>query len=267
MKNIKDITEITYELIEYYKDNFNEAQKAYSELTTNTRGLDKSKLEGYYEKHHIVPRCMGGLDEDSNYVLLTYPEHVLAHMLLYVLNYSNDKLKISFWLMINNKEKSSSNICVNLILLEKLRIEISNSFSGENNPMRREEIKNKFRGENNPMKREDVREKISKSQLGEKNNAKLLSARRKNSEWHKGRKLSDETRLKMSKSQKLRQKEYGTSNETRLKLSEKLGTKVIFPTGEILNSLTLASKKLGITRYKLKKLISEHPEKGFKYLN
>lgn len=27
MKNIKEITEITYELIEYYKNNLNEAQK------------------------------------------------------------------------------------------------------------------------------------------------------------------------------------------------------------------------------------------------
>ena len=28
-------------------------------------------LEGYVEKHHIIPKCMGGLDELSNLVALT----------------------------------------------------------------------------------------------------------------------------------------------------------------------------------------------------
>lgn len=46
------------------------------------RGLDKSKLSGYYEKHHILPKYMGGENKDSNYVLLTYREHIFAHKLL-----------------------------------------------------------------------------------------------------------------------------------------------------------------------------------------
>lgn len=37
----------------------------------------------YYEKHHIIPRSMGGGDEASNIVNLSVHEHRLCHMLLY----------------------------------------------------------------------------------------------------------------------------------------------------------------------------------------
>lgn len=39
-------------------------------------------LEGYIEKHHVLPRCMGGSDEPENLVRLTAREHFVAHQLL-----------------------------------------------------------------------------------------------------------------------------------------------------------------------------------------
>lgn len=39
-------------------------------------------LTGYFESHHIVPRCMGGDDDKTNLVNLTPEEHFLAHELL-----------------------------------------------------------------------------------------------------------------------------------------------------------------------------------------
>jgi len=47
--------------------------------------IDRAKkrtLEGYVEKHHILPRCMGGTDEVVNLVSLTPEEHFVAHQLL-----------------------------------------------------------------------------------------------------------------------------------------------------------------------------------------
>lgn len=38
--------------------------------------------EGYVERHHIIPRCMGGSDEKDNLVALTPEEHFLCHVLL-----------------------------------------------------------------------------------------------------------------------------------------------------------------------------------------
>ena len=37
---------------------------------------------GYVERHHILPRALGGTDDSSNLVALTAREHFLAHMLL-----------------------------------------------------------------------------------------------------------------------------------------------------------------------------------------
>lgn len=40
------------------------------------------KVKGYSERHHIVPRCMGGTDHPDNLVDLLPEEHYLAHQLL-----------------------------------------------------------------------------------------------------------------------------------------------------------------------------------------
>lgn len=39
-------------------------------------------IAGYVERHHVVPRCIGGTDEESNMVSLTPEEHYVAHQLL-----------------------------------------------------------------------------------------------------------------------------------------------------------------------------------------
>lgn len=39
-------------------------------------------LDGYVERHHVVPKCMGGGNESANIVRLTGEEHYVAHQLL-----------------------------------------------------------------------------------------------------------------------------------------------------------------------------------------
>jgi len=39
-------------------------------------------LSGYYEKHHILPKCINGSDDKNNIVHLTAREHFIAHLLL-----------------------------------------------------------------------------------------------------------------------------------------------------------------------------------------
>lgn len=46
----------------------------------------------YTERHHIIPRCLGGSDEVSNLVDLTPEEHFLAHRLLVRIYPNNTKL-------------------------------------------------------------------------------------------------------------------------------------------------------------------------------
>lgn len=54
-------------------------QKHYDLLVIKARSR---LIEGYVEKHHIIPKCLGGSDEIDNLVILTSEEHFLAHLLL-----------------------------------------------------------------------------------------------------------------------------------------------------------------------------------------
>lgn len=56
-------------------------KKIYDSLMSRTDGRSKGK-ETYYEKHHVIPKCLGGTDEKNNLVLLTAEEHWVAHLLL-----------------------------------------------------------------------------------------------------------------------------------------------------------------------------------------
>ena len=46
-----------------------------------TRGLIKKSLGYYTERHHIIPRCIGGNNNKENLVLLTAKEHFICHYL------------------------------------------------------------------------------------------------------------------------------------------------------------------------------------------
>jgi hypothetical protein len=90
------------------------------------RGLDKKSLSFKTQKHHIIPKCMGGLDINDNYVLLTLQEHKNAHHLLTLIYPDNTKLKKAYNMMHNqkfghNKGKKMS---------EEQKIKISNTLTG-----------------------------------------------------------------------------------------------------------------------------------------
>jgi|LakMenEpi03Aug12_release.lakeMendotaPanAssembly.Ray.scaffolds.fasta_scaffold108455_3 hypothetical protein len=61
-------------------------QKIYEQLTA------KDMIADYTEKHHIIPRCMGGSNNPSNLVLLTPEAHYVAHQLLVKIYPHNHKL-------------------------------------------------------------------------------------------------------------------------------------------------------------------------------
>ena len=67
--------------------------------------IDRAKdreLEGYVEKHHIIPKCMNGTNEPDNLVKLTAREHFLIHWLLHEMYPDNTDLKYAFWSMCRN---------------------------------------------------------------------------------------------------------------------------------------------------------------------
>ena len=40
------------------------------------------ELDCYVEKHHVIPKCMGGDNKSRNIAILTPEEHYVAHLLL-----------------------------------------------------------------------------------------------------------------------------------------------------------------------------------------
>lgn len=75
-------------------------QKIYDSL------IQRSKirtLSGYSELHHIIPKCMGGSDDNHNLARLTPEEHYLAHQLLIRIHPLNTKLIYAAAMMIPNR--------------------------------------------------------------------------------------------------------------------------------------------------------------------
>lgn len=63
------------------------------------------KIDGYTEKHHIIPSSLGGTNDDDNLVKLTAREHFVCHLLLIKMVEGKSKKKMSYalWLMCNLK--------------------------------------------------------------------------------------------------------------------------------------------------------------------
>ena len=109
----------------------------YDKLIERAKGRALSENE-YYEKHHIIPRCMDGKDEDDNLVNLTAREHYIAHLLLCKIYPNNLKLITAALMMcVDNtyRERRSNN---------RLYEWIRKGFS-ENHPSRTCEGKEKIR--------------------------------------------------------------------------------------------------------------------------
>lgn len=56
-----------------------------------------------YERHHIIPRCLGGGNEEENIILLTLREHIFIHRILSKLHPSHPGLNYSVVLMTRGK--------------------------------------------------------------------------------------------------------------------------------------------------------------------
>lgn len=64
--------------------------RIYNEIIVNAKF--RNKPDCYCEKHHIIPKCLGGTNEESNLVILTAREHFIVHYLLYKIYPNNNKI-------------------------------------------------------------------------------------------------------------------------------------------------------------------------------
>lgn len=66
----------------------------------------------YQEKHHIIPKCLGGNNLPNNLVSLTLREHYVAHLLLSKMYEGEGKRKMMYalWMMLLQEKKRGSKI-------------------------------------------------------------------------------------------------------------------------------------------------------------
>lgn len=65
-----------------------------------TRALQRKVSSNmYYEKHHIVPKSIGGTDDEANIANLTLREHYIAHKLLALVYPTSSELTCALWIM------------------------------------------------------------------------------------------------------------------------------------------------------------------------
>ena len=72
----------------------------YKTIITKYGSTYRQKGE-YKERHHILPKCLGGKDEAINLVYLPARVHYICHRLLCKVYPSNNQLKFAFWAMSN----------------------------------------------------------------------------------------------------------------------------------------------------------------------
>lgn len=104
-------------------------QKIYNSLIA--RGQNRI-LEGYNEKHHIIPKCLGGTDDSKNLVSLTPEEHYLCHLLLVKIYPNNIRLIKAAMFMVS----SNNNVKRNNKAYGWLKRKFSNYMRGPNNPQK-----------------------------------------------------------------------------------------------------------------------------------
>lgn len=66
-------------------------QKLHDQIIFDVRN---NRLETNFEKHHIIPKSLGGSNEPTNIVKLTYRQHWLIHYLLIKLTTGDAKRKM-----------------------------------------------------------------------------------------------------------------------------------------------------------------------------
>ena len=103
-------------------------QKHYNALIERARHRN---LQCYFEKHHIIPKCLGGSDDLNNIVMLTAEEHYVAHQLLVKLNPGNVNLVYAACLMSKSPIGKRMNNKLFGWLKRKLSEHQSEKFSGK----------------------------------------------------------------------------------------------------------------------------------------
>ena len=118
----------------------NKYTKWYNNIISNAR--TRNSIDGYVERHHVIPKCLGGSNKNENLVILSAREHFICHWLLTKM-IGSKRHYYQLWNALSSMlywhKTDSSRYKITSRKFELLKIQISknksNYFSGKNNSM------------------------------------------------------------------------------------------------------------------------------------
>jgi len=195
--------------------------------------VQAKKILGYPELHHIIPKCLGGLDDQENIVFLTGKEHLICHLLLTKMHLGKDKNKMvhAAWAMTTLENEYQQRYKINSRIYEIVRKQYA-------------DIKSKqLLGKPGRKHSTETKKKISEFRLGKKTRPMSEESKKKLSESLKGKNLGKKRTPEQRQAQSEKQK-------------GRAGTKHTVETKQKLKEINLG-KKLGPMSEKHKKSISD----------
>jgi hypothetical protein len=180
----------------------------YTAITDRAR---TRKLEGYTERHHVIPKSLNGTDDNANLVDLTAREHFICHWLLTKMYTGEAKSKMIYALngmKRNGKFTQRYETLITSRVYESLKKEFSIVHSAT--------MKGRDPWNRGIPITEEQREKNRIAATGKKRSAEAIA---KAVAKQLGQKRSEETKLKMSLASKGKLKG-PMSEENKLKISQ-----------------------------------------------
>ena len=207
----------------------NKYTKCYYNIIDRAKSRDLSK-ETYTEKHHIIPKSLGGLNNKDNLVKLTAKEHRLAHILLPRMTIDplhTKSMWYALWMMLRTKNTNQQRKISKGSAFEVAKIKVAENSS----QLHKGKTVSK-----------ETREKLSKSCQGRpspnKGRAMSENQKQKLSIAHKGKIIAPETVSKILDSRR----HYRHSEETKRKIGQSQIGKVVVVSEETKKRLSIAAK-------------------------
>ena len=171
----------------------------------STKKKLKKDMIGYFEVHHIIPKCLGGTNEHTNLVALTAREHFICHKLLVKIYPNCRGLICAIWRMIHGNNELKTIITKSSNEYKKLKEDlceygrqrmIGNVISEESRKIISE--KNRLRFKN--FTKDDWENHYKNSSLGGKNKLSWNSGLKMKKDYiggMTGKKHTEETKIKI----------------------------------------------------------------------
>jgi hypothetical protein len=170
----------------------NKYTKWYQSLVANRQA---NPLEGYVERHHIIPHSLGGTDDSDNLVAFSAREHYIAHLLLarMTTGHNQNKMIKAAWMM----SCQTRDYKVNSRLYESLRKEHARLNGLEERRKKTSESMKKYHSVNRWT--DEMRQKARETALS---NASKPPARKKGKGTFSGKTHSEESKARISAARK-----------------------------------------------------------------